>query len=262
MKQNIGNLVRKNRKPLVQKIHSRLFSSEKLQTNLEVNILQRVEAVLNRNGRAFSQFRNILEFGCRFGRLTKYFFHLAPQASIFGCDIAGSEVARCQAALPSGNFLCTEVMPPLPYADGQFDCVFSYSVFTHLSEETHQRWLKELSRILKKGGVMIHTLHSSACLERIMKFSPESIEKYGFKEDVHRFLKSPPPYYYAINIPQMPEYGLAVIRPDYIESKWPKFTGLKVLEHAIGAIEGYPEGCQDIVLLGQDEWREGDGNVS
>src|SRR3989338_5356463 len=229
MQQNIGRLLHKKRHPLLEKIYSKLLISEKLQTNLEANILQRVESILNRNGYAFNNFENILEFGCRYGRLTKYLFHLAPKAKIFGCDIEGDEVGKCKARLPKGNFYKTDVMPPLPFADKQFDFIFSYSVFTHLSEKTHQIWLKELARVLKRGGVMIHTIHSLACLERLRKFSPESISKYNFKDGIDRFMESPSPYYYTMDNPKMSEYGLTVMLPEYILENWPKITGLKVL---------------------------------
>lgn len=38
-----------------------------------------------------------------------------------------------------------------------FDLVFAYSVFSHLSEETHEKWLEEFRRILKPGGLLIVT---------------------------------------------------------------------------------------------------------
>jgi SAM-dependent methyltransferase len=41
-----------------------------------------------------------------------------------------------------------------PFAENQFQYVFAYSVFSHLSEEMHLRWLEELRRIVVPGGAL------------------------------------------------------------------------------------------------------------
>ncbi|MBI3320299.1 MAG: class I SAM-dependent methyltransferase [Candidatus Omnitrophica bacterium] len=229
-----------------------------LERRYNLNQLQRFEAVLNRHGRSFRTFSSILEFGCGTGRLTQYLFEFAPEASVYGCDVLSDAIARCQRKFPRGRFVTNRATPPLSFADAQCDLIYSYSVFTHLSEPNHQAWLKELGRLLRPGGMMVHTLHSYEYLRRTARFSPESVAKYrftpphagaGFTESAEAFIQSGRDYFYAIDNPSTPEYGHTIIRKEYVMAQWPRCAGLKLLDYVEGAIEAYPEGCQDLVLL-------------
>ncbi len=108
---------------------------------VQMNQLQVFETLLRRHGRSLGQFRSILEFGCGYGRLTRYLFTLAPQAEIFGCDVSARDIAFCSRTYPKGHFSVNQPTPPLHLPDAQFDFIFSYSVFTHLSEANHKDWL-------------------------------------------------------------------------------------------------------------------------
>lgn len=226
-----------------------LAMTKRFRRTIDLGQLQKMESVLNRHGFTLSQFKTILEFGCRYGRLTQYLFELVSSAQIFGCDINLEELKKCRKKLPKGHFFHNNVYPPLSFEDHQFDFIYSYSVFTHLDEKSHRNWLKELSRILRPGGVMLHTIHSYECLRRLRLFSSKSIEKYELPGGVEQFLNSGCAYHYTIDNEKMPEYGMTIIRSDYVAEKWPQYSGMQILEHAVGAIEMHPEGCQDIILL-------------
>jgi len=43
---------------------------------------------------------------------------------------------------------------------GTVDFVYALSVFTHLSEDLTKRWMREIVRILKPGGVFWFTAHT------------------------------------------------------------------------------------------------------
>lgn len=220
-----------------------------LERRYNLNQLQRFEAILNRQGRSFRTASAILEFGCGTGRLTQYLFELAPAASVFGCDVLGEAIATCQRRFPKGCFVTNRAAPPLRFEDAQFDLIYSYSVFTHLSEANHRAWLKELGRLLRPGGMMLHTVHSYEYLRRTAFFSPESLNKYQLPGSVEAFIRSGRDYFYAVDNPLMPEYGHTIIRKAYVMERWPQAGGLALLDYVEGAIEAYPEGCQDLVLL-------------
>lgn len=42
--------------------------------------------------------------------------------------------------------------PPLPYADGAFAGLYSFSVLTHIPPGRHRAWYAELARVLRPGG--------------------------------------------------------------------------------------------------------------
>ncbi|MEM1379244.1 MAG: class I SAM-dependent methyltransferase [Pseudomonadota bacterium] len=108
-------------------------------------------------GTSFHKAEAILDFGCGCGRILR---HLPPEraAALHGCDINPQAIDWCTEHLP-GQFEKTELTPPLPYSDRQFDLIYLVSVFTHLREKTQQRWAGELARITKPGGVVLLTFH-------------------------------------------------------------------------------------------------------
>lgn len=230
-------------------MHRDRLSVQDYERRYNMNQLQRFETLLNRHRLSITGFSSILDFACGDGRLTRYLPKLAPQAQIFGCDTDPEAVIECQYRCPSCEIYANEPVPPLKYEDEKFDLIWSYSVFTSLPEANHQVWLQELSRTLKPGGVMLHTTHSYEYIRMAQVFSPECLVKYGFPESIDDFVKANRGYYYAIEYPSLPDYGLAIISKEYAETQWPKYSRLSLLDYAEAAIEGYPEGCQDIVIL-------------
>jgi SAM-dependent methyltransferase len=77
-----------------------------------------------------------------------------------------------------------ELEPPLPYAGDAFDFVYVYSVFTHLSVDLARRWMDELARIIKPGGLMWFTVHGESYRERL---APEQRERFDSGEIVVSF---------------------------------------------------------------------------
>lgn len=219
------------------------------QKQYNINQLQKFEDVLTNNDRSLRQFKSVLDFACGYGRLTKYLFKFVPEAKIYGCDIQSDLVTLCQRNFLKGHFIKNEVKPPIDFEDSHFDLIFSYSAFTHFSEPNHIAWLKELARTLKPGGVMLHTIHSFESIRRIEFFSPESLNKYNLPESVDLFVLHTDKYHYAINEPSMPEYGVTIIDKEYVMKRWPGYSGLMIVDYVEGAIESYPEGCHDIVMM-------------
>ncbi len=223
-----------------------------LETRYNLNQLQKYECALNQLGKSLQQFSSILEFGCGMGRLTQYLFSLPGDREIFGCDVSDVEIENCRRRLPGGRFIKNNWCPPISFEADQFDLIYSYSVFTHLSEDNHMAWLKELSRLLKPGGIMMHTTHSYEYLKRIKMFSPSSLMRYSFDCNVESFMHADNGYYYAVDNNSKPEYGVTIINKSYILENWPRYSGLQVVLYLDGAIEAYPEGCQDIVVMSKD----------
>jgi cyclopropane fatty-acyl-phospholipid synthase-like methyltransferase len=215
-----------------------------LDDRYDLNQVQAFEFALRRSGRSLSDCRSILDFGCGDGRLLAHLVRLAPAASICGVDVLPAAVARCRRRFPRCRFEVGPVTPPLRLDGDGFDLILSYSVFTHLSEANHKAWLEELAGLLRPGGVMAHTIHSMTAIERMRWSSPANLEKYALPLTI-------PEYHYAISDPGRPEYGVTIIRREYVERHWPTYSGLDVLAYAEAAVESYPEGCHDIVVLGR-----------
>ena len=52
-----------------------------------------------------------------------------------------------------------DLYPPLPLKNTSVDVLYCISVFTHLSEDLFRAYVKDIYRSLKKGGIIIFTLH-------------------------------------------------------------------------------------------------------
>lgn len=101
----------------------------------------------------------VLDFGCGWGRIIRFFQKDIDPANLWGADLMdfAAQVFKQINSDRWANFVQNNPLPPLPFEAGTFDLIYLNSVFSHLSEEAHQQWLTEFSRILKPGGILIAT---------------------------------------------------------------------------------------------------------
>lgn len=114
-------------------------------------IFKNVEAYLGDLGHTWSDFPNILDWGCGAGRVTRYLIGESGQ-SVTGADIDSDNVGWCRDNLTGGRFETIPLMPKTTFKDGEFDLAIGISVFTHLTEPVQFAWLDELRRIIRPGG--------------------------------------------------------------------------------------------------------------
>lgn len=103
--------------------------------------------------------KHVLDFGCGAGRLLRHTLAVeAKVADIWGCDIDAASIEWMRGHMvPPLHVAQAQDWPPAPFSNGQFDLVFSFSVFTHLLY-SWSAWLLELHRVLAPDGVAIITV--------------------------------------------------------------------------------------------------------
>jgi len=113
----------------------------------------------------------ICVWGCGPGRVIRHLPECFPDAAIelHGADYNRSSIEWCGKNLKDISFQQNQLPPPLPFESNQFDCLYSLSVFTHLSEQMHFRWIRELSRVVTKGGLIIFTTHGDASRDWLLE---------------------------------------------------------------------------------------------
>lgn len=82
-----------------------------------------------------------------------------------------------QLELPSNAEFCSAKVPPLPFADGSFDCVISFQVIEHIRDD--RGLVAEVARVLKPGGrFIVSTPNRTMSLTR----NPWHIREYALEE--------------------------------------------------------------------------------
>jgi len=105
----------------------------------------------------------VLEWGCGPARIVRHLPDALGSAwSVSGADVNFRSIEWCAGNIPGVRFVAHGAAPPLPFESGEFDCVYAISVFTHLPADMHGRWVAELRRVLKPGGLLICTLNGDA----------------------------------------------------------------------------------------------------
>ena len=127
-----------------------------------------VEILLEHFGAAPPQ--AILDLGCGAGALVESL--RAQRFDAWGCDIAGSDTSDFAADAATMGYLRPIEMQPyrLPFEDNRFDFVISSQVLEHVMDYTAT--FREVRRVLKPGGISLHTFPSRYVLIEPHTFIP------------------------------------------------------------------------------------------
>jgi SAM-dependent methyltransferase len=182
----------------------------------------------------------VLDFGCGWGRVIRFFLRDRRPAALFGSDYNEELLASARAANRWVGFVRNGAAPPIAVDDDSFSLVYVYSVFSHFSEEMHALWLEELRRILSPGGVLVVSvrprsyLEYCASLERSGPIPDRAILDGVFRnadEELRRYDEGEFCYQPYNANGDRPWWGEAVIPLPYIERSWrERFEVVRVLE--------------------------------
>ena len=100
----------------------------------------------------------VLDFGCGWGRLTRFLARDVAPGLLHGCDPVESILEVCRQNRVPATLARSEFMPErLPF-DEPFDFVYAFSVFTHLSESASERCLAALHAGMRPGAILVVTI--------------------------------------------------------------------------------------------------------
>jgi SAM-dependent methyltransferase len=101
--------------------------------------------------------RGVLDFGCGWGRIIRFFLRDVPHWRMMGVDPSAEAIEACSAMNRWNRLEQIGMHPPTSLPSNSFDLIYLYSVFSHLPEEMHLTLLREFERLLVPGGLLIAT---------------------------------------------------------------------------------------------------------
>jgi SAM-dependent methyltransferase len=116
-----------------------------------------VYVVERETGRSLDARDKVLDFGCGWGRILRFFTAEVGLENCYGTDVDPSLVTQCRDLFRSPNFSCNNAFPPTDFADNTFSLIVGYSVFSHLSEAACRAWMNEFFRVLRADGLVAVT---------------------------------------------------------------------------------------------------------
>lgn len=101
---------------------------------------------------------NILDYGCGWGRLIRLLYKYVSIENIYGVDPWDESIKICRQNGVKGNLAISEYVPSALPFERQFDLIFAFSVFTHLSEKTARTVLQTLRKYISPAGILVITI--------------------------------------------------------------------------------------------------------
>jgi len=148
-------------------------------------------------GTDIAQLKAVLDFGCGCGRVLRHWPERGSPA-LHGCDVNRRAVAWIRRRLPAVEAARTGATPPLPWPDRRFDLVWAFSVFTHIPGGLQRTWRQELRRVTRRGGLILVSVHGSACREQL---DADELERFDRGELVERWAPRPGSNAYGVYHP-------------------------------------------------------------
>jgi SAM-dependent methyltransferase len=97
-----------------------------------------------------------------------------------GLDYNRKTIDWAKSSFPDISFKLNNLNPPLPLGDDSVDVIYCISVFTHLSEGVFRAYVDDIYRSLKKGGILIATLHGDRNSINLIKSELDQYNKGQF----------------------------------------------------------------------------------
>jgi SAM-dependent methyltransferase len=122
-----------------------------------------------RSGVELADGTRVLDFGCSSGRHLRVLQAWRPQVGWTGCDPNERAIRWAGEHLPGIEFFASPQEPPLDMPSGSLDVVFAVSVWSHFGAGAAERWLAEMHRLLRPGGVLVLTVQGFGSLAHYLR---------------------------------------------------------------------------------------------
>jgi 2-polyprenyl-3-methyl-5-hydroxy-6-metoxy-1,4-benzoquinol methylase len=105
----------------------------------------------------------VLDVGCGEGHFAAALMH--TRAEVVAVDVAAEPLRRALARHPDLDARLVQPEAPLPLEDSSFDVVWAGETIEHVADTS--RWLSELRRVLRSGGLLLLSTPDHGPLSRL-----------------------------------------------------------------------------------------------
>jgi SAM-dependent methyltransferase len=214
-----------------------------------------IAAAVEAQDRSLQDMGLIYDWGCGCGRLlVPLRDRVGANTVLAGSDVDAQAIGWLSGACPDMRLGVNGFEPPLPLADGEADLLISSSILTHLGEDSQDRWLDEVRRVLAPDGLALisvcgHEMHArmrsgeietrDRALTRRLAGMPDLADAGFIFVDYERTARDERDFPGVTG-----SYGLAFHSPEYLREHWGAH-GLELLGHHAQALNA----AQDLVVL-------------
>jgi SAM-dependent methyltransferase len=134
--------------------------------------------------------RNLLDFGCGWGRIIRFFLKDIEPGKLVGVDHSEEVISVCRETNKWSRFELIDPYPPTQLTSESFSLIYLYSVFSHLPEKMHWALLREFHRLLEPGGMLIATTRPRDFIHfcQMLRDDPQINEKFWLKGSARVFM--------------------------------------------------------------------------
>jgi SAM-dependent methyltransferase len=179
------------------------------------------------HGVAINADTRLVDLGCGWGRISQSAMRDFAPRNIYSVDVAREAIALCRDTGLSTNLVLAPSSGPVPLETGIADILICYSVFSHLREDQHLLWLREVQRLLRPGGVAILTTRPRSMPELFAYMRGIGMTDCPAFRDIADVLRRYDAGEFVFDAPHQggeldAVYGEAMIAPQYVEREWSK----------------------------------------
>ena len=124
--------------------------------------------------------RRILDFGAGIGNSIPHFRRHLPQAELSCADVSKRSLDLAESRFGAAGTYKVIENATLPVDNSSQDVTFSACVFHHIPHEEHVRWLQELLRVTRPGGLLAIFEHNP-----LNPLTVRAVRNCPFDENAH-----------------------------------------------------------------------------
>ncbi|MBK79769.1 MAG: SAM-dependent methyltransferase [Gammaproteobacteria bacterium] len=120
----------------------------------------KIEDLASRVARSGVHASTILDFGSGIGSSVPHFRRLFPDADVICADVSSKSLEISASRFPGSERYLKLGGDTIPLDSGSVDVAFSSCVFHHIPQCEHHKWLVELRRVVRPGGMLMVVEHN------------------------------------------------------------------------------------------------------